>query len=316
MNTTGVIRFMKHAAIAMVAAAGMQVCAQTLQDGGVVADPSNPPPGNPIVSGDVEKAGGGAHFTALYVTNDLVHLVLTFLSGQQGVGPYPGDCHYLPFSPYTLTLSLDGTAIYTYSNNLWNNVTANLPPDCGLNFYYTNAGQYEVLAPGTYQVKVTQGASTLATAQLVLPACIKPIPMYSARHDAYTDNFYTTLSSDLQQAISLGYHSTGVGFEVSRSNQKTAPWKRYFIGSPQLEHFYTHLADEEQFVTSFGYVYERDEGNIFPTQLAGTLPLYRLSQFFPATSDLQHVYTTSSAAVASYQQSGYGLDGVKGYVCP
>jgi hypothetical protein len=122
--------------------------------------------------------------------------------------------------------------------------------------------------------------------------------------------------SQLQQAISLGYVNTGVGFRLSYSNNKTAPWKRYFIGAPQLEHFYTHLADEEQFVTSFGYAYERDEGNIFVNQQPGTLPLYRLSQFFPATSDLQHVYTTSAAAMASYEAQGYGLDGIKGYVCP
>jgi hypothetical protein len=313
MDMTTEFRFIKRVAIAMIAAASLQANAQTIQDGGVVADPYNPQPGTPIVAAPIDKAAGGAKF-AMTIPQDTVRLYITFISGQTGVGTFP-DCHNLAVAPWTFTLSLDGTVIATTSGNLWNNITANNPPICGLNYIFTDAAQYQVLTPGVFQAKMTQGGAT-TTANLTLPPCLRPLPVYSSRHDAYTDNFYTTVYSDHTYSLTLGYHETGVGFENALSSRKTAPWKRYFHGLPELEHFYTHLPGEQSYVTSVGYVYARDEGNVVLTPLTGTLPLYRLTQFFPATGDLEHAYTTSSAGVASYQAAGYSFEGTLGYVCP
>jgi hypothetical protein len=189
MKVTAMLRFMKRAAIASIAAAGMQAYAVdvTMQDMGAVTDAYNPPPGNPLVSAVPDS--GGAGFTALFITNDQTRLVMSFLSGQLGSGESFPNCSNNPPIPWTLTLALDGTVFYTLNAIGFGNAVDNPPslPQCGFNFTFFKAAQYDVLPPGTYQIKVTSGADTMAQKTLVLSPCLRPIDVYSAYHSGYTD---------------------------------------------------------------------------------------------------------------------------------
>jgi len=147
--------------------------------------------------------------------------------------------------------------------------------------------------------------------------------MIRTRNDVFTDNFYTVSTAQRDESIrTYGYSFAGIPFQVSRKNQATVPFRRYFKGAPQVEHFYTYLASgEDQIVTGLGYVYEeRDEGNIFPTQLAGTVGLIRLAKFDPATGDLQHTYTVSPSEASALRSQGWSQDArdlaFKAFVCP
>jgi hypothetical protein len=94
------------------------------------------------------------------------------------------------------------------------------------------------------------------------------------------------------------------------------PNKRFFKGAPQIEHFYTTSAADESDVLANGWVYERVEGYLYPSQKLGTVPLHRLNRWYPATSDLEHFYTTSDATKNTYLQQGWAYDGIAGYACP
>ncbi|HRC54589.1 MAG TPA: M23 family metallopeptidase [Kofleriaceae bacterium] len=74
------------------------------------------------------------------------------------------------------------------------------------------------------------------------------------------------------------------------------------------EHYYSFSA-----VTNgaYGFTYEGTEGRLAKTQLAGTVALYALSK-----AGLGHVYTTSTATVASLVSQGYSNEGALGWAYP
>jgi lysine/ornithine N-monooxygenase len=79
-------------------------------------------------------------------------------------------------------------------------------------------------------------------------------------------------------------------------------------------HFYTtSAAERDNAVKSYGYKYEGIAGYVFSTQVADSIPLYRL--VLSTSTALDHFYTTSAAerdnAVKSY---GYKYEGVQCYV--
>lgn len=283
-------------------------------DAGAVSDPYSVPG---VTGAPSEKAAGGPQWSLAGYFTDQTGLRGIFLSGTSATGNFP-NCVNTIVPQWTMTVTRDGVLFASFSSNVWYNVAynANGTPQCGYSFSATPRG-YEVLTPGTYTFRVSQPATGLNVASTVLvPACAAPISMYRTRNDPYTDNFYTVSPSQRDVSISTyGYYNAGVPFRVSRTNQATAPFHRYFKGAPQIEHFYTHLAAEDQLVAGYGYVYEGNEGNVFPNQLAGTVPLYRLARYDGATGDLQHVYTISTAEVSMYQSQNWASDGIKGYVC-
>lgn len=318
MNNFITLRILRYATVAafICAAAPVSTLAQIAPQGegeigiGEGVDAPSGPADSVMASIPGSKSYPGANMTVGYYL-DQTRLFMNFRSGTAS-----SNCPSTTVPQWTLTVTRDGAYFYAITSNVWNNVvpsdTGNL---CGLTYNWTNAG-YEVLTPGTYTFRMSQpayGADLVAS--INVPACTAPLPMYSARSDYYTDNFYSISYSQQAIAISLGYTGTGVPFRVSRTNALTLPFKRFFKGAPQIEHFYTHLADEAQFVVSMGYVYENDEGNIFASQLTGTSALYRLSKWVGATMDLQHVYTIYPSEVSSYQAAGWISDGIKGYVC-
>jgi hypothetical protein len=142
-------------------------------------------------------------------------------------------------------------------------------------------------------------------------------PLYSSYNGQYTDNFYTINAQEHAIAQSTyGYSNTGVLAYMEKTQQpNTRPFKRYFKGAPQLEHFYTAFPDEQNFVSANGYVYEGIEGYIYEIQVPGTVPMYRAAKFDGATGDLVHKYTLDAyelQLLTTYD--GWGSDGIQGYV--
>lgn len=140
-------------------------------------------------------------------------------------------------------------------------------------------------------------------------------PLYSANHAGFTDNFYTVNPQDHSTALGIGYANTGVlAYMEKRQQPNTRPFKRFYKGAPQYEHFYTALDNEASFVQANGWQYEGVEGYIYATQVPGSVAMYRLAYFNGATGDLVHKYTLSMAEVRQLQSQGWSNDGVQGYV--
>lgn len=163
--------------------------------------------------------------------------------------------------------------------------------------------------PGTWRLSLDAREITRD-----LSACVKTrTQVFASTSAAFQDTFLTIDPSQNQAALSLGYVTAGSPFEVETAqNPFNRAFKRYYGAAPYIDHFYTHLADEQSFVTSpsIGYQYERDEGYVYPIQMPGTVPLYRFSKYQPWNGDVMHYYSKTNAA-----PSGFGLDGQKGYVC-
>ncbi len=183
--------------------------------------------------------------------------------------------------------------------------------------YDVAAGTFSAPTPGTYSatVSTSQGSST---ATLPLNACnaasiYGTSPMLRARSDVYTDNLYTLSNAAISSAVTYaGYSNAGTVYRApTTATFLTLPWKRFFKGAPQLEHFYTSNNSESNAVTNAGYAFEANEGLIYTKQALGTVALYRFSKFYPATSDLEHYYSTTN----SPPSAGWGYEGVAGYVC-
>jgi hypothetical protein len=142
-------------------------------------------------------------------------------------------------------------------------------------------------------------------------------PLRTAYNASYTDNFYTVDPQQLAIVVNnYGYSDTGILAYMEKTQQpNTKPFKRFFKGAPQLEHFYTAFANEESFVLANGYVYEGIEGYIYEIQVPGSVPMYRAAKYDGNTGDLVHKYTLSSSELynlTTYQ--GWGSDGIQGYV--
>jgi hypothetical protein len=143
-------------------------------------------------------------------------------------------------------------------------------------------------------------------------------PLYSAHNAMVNDNFYTIDPSQLATAINIhGYVDTGiVGYVEKAAQPNTLPFRRFYKGLPQTDHFYTTSAAEEALVTDSGWVFERNEGYLYSTQVPGSIALYRVNRFTPETGDQVHKYTTNYSEVNSLVAAGWKLDTVAGYLYP
>jgi hypothetical protein len=149
---------------------------------------------------------------------------------------------------------------------------------------------------------------------------------YAARTPMYLvtflpeDYFYTVDPTQRDLAVSYGGLDAGIRFYVDSTQiPGTLPIQRFFIGAPYTEHFYTVSSAEANYVLGVGFVYERNEGFMYPAespQPAGTVPLYRLFWIDYRTLNSLHYYTIDPNSLQSYINAGFLLDGVVGYVWP
>lgn len=141
------------------------------------------------------------------------------------------------------------------------------------------------------------------------------VPMYQLYNTSVTDFFYTISPSQKTLAISYGYVYQWTPFYVNTVKiNGTANWDRFYKGPPQNEHFYTWTQADADYVFANGWVYEGIEGNVATASGPGVVPLYRFNRFNPANSDLQHYYTTNYQDSLQPWMTGWGYDGVAGYV--
>lgn len=143
--------------------------------------------------------------------------------------------------------------------------------------------------------------------------------LYGVTNDAYGDNFYSVNEASINEAIS--FYSYGnkrtVGFVETIFDYSTAlAFRRTFKGAPQIDHFYTTRIDDFSLAISYGYADEGYEGVLRTSQSTGSVPLYRLSRFDPASGDVMHWYGIDATERAAFLQSGWADEGVEGYMWP
>jgi hypothetical protein len=108
------------------------------------------------------------------------------------------------------------------------------------------------------------------------------------------DHFYTTSIDEFRNAITLGYMDestgrSGIGVSTVQHPGSTALHRLY---NPALGlHYYTTNSAERDQLVAGSYVYERDEGFVFETQVDTTVEIWRL---YNSTKG-GHLYTESVA---------------------
>jgi len=275
-------------------------------DGVLVTEPVSP--GSDVM----EKALPGAGWIFSFSTDGRT-LNAYFISGRTATGTF-ASCPIMS-NFFLFTVKRDGASIYQYSANRYDLIFAGNNA-CGLHWRLIGS---PVADPGQYEFRVEEPAvGAPSVGNFTVAACRYQTPLYQTYSSAVNDYFYTVLASDRDIAINTyGYVNAGIAARVeSTLIGGSLPFKRFYKYLPQTDHFYTTSATEEAFVRDNGWVFERVEGYIYPTQKPGTVPFYRVSRWYPSTGDLEHFYTTSASTRASYLAQGWTADPLAGYVCP
>lgn len=119
------------------------------------------------------------------------------------------------------------------------------------------------------------------------------------------DHFY---SYDENETGS-GYMAENSGWgAVNTQNTNTVPLYRYW-GTGNSDHFYSTSS-----VTPGGYVSEGTLGFVFPSEVPGAVPLYRLYRH-NSDGNGDHLYTISTAERDAAASSGYRYEAIEAYVC-
>ncbi|KAI1784078.1 hypothetical protein LXA43DRAFT_1067087 [Ganoderma leucocontextum] len=154
-----------------------------------------------------------------------------------------------------------------------------------------------------------------AAAHLQHHACRYPtVPLLRAYNPSATDYFYTTNTTEMQNAVThLGYLQEGNAATI-HPEQTPITIPLYRLYSPDAsDHVYTTEAYERIIAGENGYVEEGVTGYVYEVPLCGTVPLYRM--YSPKGTD--HFYTTSAEERDTAVESlGYTDEGITAYVNP
>jgi len=94
----------------------------------------------------------------------------------------------------------------------------------------------------------------------------------------------------------------------------SVPLYRMYKFTPETDHLYTTSASEVSALESRGYGFDRVEGYLFTSQVAGSTALYRLRKGNNiAGQDAEHRYTLSTSARQSLLSAGWTDEGIIGY---
>lgn len=141
--------------------------------------------------------------------------------------------------------------------------------------------------------------------------------VYSAESNDY---FYSINKADIDAAIYVyGYDDLPgqvgvVGYVEALHRTHTLPLQRFYKGPPETDHFYTTDQGEANYVIGRGWRFEGGEGNLYTSQVPGTVPVYRLNKWNPKTFDQVHYFATEQSDIQSKLSQGYSNDGIKGYI--
>lgn len=128
---------------------------------------------------------------------------------------------------------------------------------------------------------------------------------YTARVVAQDD--YVLCPTGSNQSITLTSGQTANA--TLRVRTKRVPLHEYYSSSG-IDHFYT-ITRNDLGLSYFGYAYESIYGYVYPTQVPGTLPFYRLLYGAPY---YDHFYTTDNALATYYTYGGWLREGNEGYL--
>ncbi len=132
------------------------------------------------------------------------------------------------------------------------------------------------------------------------------LPVYRFYNSTTGDHFYTASESEKDSLVnnsSSGYSLEGTVFFADASQADPAEVAVYrFYDSIKGKHFYTASTDERNALQNnpqWGYAYEGVAFYAYPSQITGTLPVYR---FYNSTTG-DHFYTASESEKDSISQA-------------
>ncbi|KAJ6616785.1 hypothetical protein B0H10DRAFT_2035750 [Mycena sp. CBHHK59/15] len=139
------------------------------------------------------------------------------------------------------------------------------------------------------------------------------VPLYRDWNSAISDHFYTTDLAEYNSANAGGYTPEGIRSLVfSTQVAGSVQFIRLWNGNTGVgDHFYTTNATEAQAATGGGYVIENKATMyIYPTQLCGSVPLYRLY----SQGGTDHFYTISATERDGAAAGEWTYEWIAGYV--
>ena len=101
----------------------------------------------------------------------------------------------------------------------------------------------------------------LSLALIANQAFAARIPLYVVYDPVDLDYFYTLSPTERDAALMYGYTDQGIAFYVeAEASSQARPFRRFYKGAPQYEHFYTIDDADVASVIAAGWAYEGNEG--------------------------------------------------------
>jgi hypothetical protein len=153
------------------------------------------------------------------------------------------------------------------------------------------AETFTVTLSNPTQVTLARG---VATGTIEDPPVAQRVSMWRAYNRTADYHFFTTSEGEFQAAVANGYTDESTGkptfFVLNTGESGSGPVFRMY--NPNAgRHYYTASAYERDSLRDVGWVYEKDEGFVFPSLEAQTTEVFRL---YNKNSGV-HLYTADAA---------------------